>query len=336
MTIIVGVLLGFAGWFLLRMILMGVYTVDQNERAVKTRFGRAVQVPGGKTTLDDPIAEFLRPEEKTRYSYPQVRVIQPGGPYFKMPWETIYKVSIATNTVNMALDPEDPSVNENGTRLEAVTKDQLNTGLTGQIRYRVSEANLYAYLFGIKRPFVHVMAYFVSVLRQRIANFEAKPAPADPAATAPAPAAGPVTGEMVGVSINDLRKNLRDLNEYMDHECLCAPARYGVILDASLITGIDPPPEVESALAAINTAHNQVSSDISLAQASADQRVVLSRRAVEIETLKAQAEVEPVKSLAAELAALHRTGPNVLGAYMRNVKLALFDKAQQIYMEAGK
>ena len=45
-------------------------------------------------------------------------------------------------------------------------------------------------------------------------------------------------------------------------------ARYGIALDASLITGIDPPPEVESALAAINTAYNQVSSDISLAQAA--------------------------------------------------------------------
>jgi len=63
-----------------------------------------------------------------------------------------------------AIDLENPSANDNGTRLEAVTKDQLNTGLTGQIRYRVSEANLYAYLFGIKKPFVHVMAYFVSVL----------------------------------------------------------------------------------------------------------------------------------------------------------------------------
>jgi regulator of protease activity HflC (stomatin/prohibitin superfamily) len=319
---------------------MGVYTVDQNERAVKTRFGRAVRVPSGKTTLDDPVSEVLRPEERDRYTYPQVRVIPPGGPYFKMPWEKIYKVSIATMTVNMALDPENPTVNENGTRLEAVTKDQLNTGLTGQIRYRVSEANLYAFLFGIKRPFVHVVAYFVSVLRQRIASFEAKAVPLAPgveAATAAAGAQAPLAGsEMTGISINDLRKNLRDLNEYMDNECRSAPARYGVILDASLITGIDPPPEVESALAAINTAHNQVSSDISLAQAAADQRVVQSRRAVEIETLRAQAEVEPVKSLAVELGALYRTGPGILGAYLRNVRLALYDKAQQIYLEAGK
>ena len=56
--------------------------------------------------------------------------------------------------------------------LEAVTKDQLNTGLTGQIRYQVSERNLYAYLFGVN-PIAHVMGYFVSVLRERIATFEA-------------------------------------------------------------------------------------------------------------------------------------------------------------------
>jgi regulator of protease activity HflC (stomatin/prohibitin superfamily) len=318
---------------------MGLYTVDQNERAVKTSFGRAVRVPGGKTTLEDPIAEFLRPEERSRYSYPQVRVIQPGGPYLKMPWERIHKVSIATMTVNMALDLEDPKANEAGTRLEAVTKDQLNTGLMGQIRYRVSESNLYAFLFGIKKPFVHVMAYFVSVLRQRIANFEAKGASVAAGAGAEDPAlasASLVVGEMTGVSINDLRKNLRDLNEYMDHECRATPARYGVIFDASLITAIDPPDEVESALAAINTAHNQVSSDISLAQAGADQRVVQSKRAVEIETLRAQAEVEPIRLLAAELAELHRGGANVLEAYLRNVRLALFDRAQQIFMEAGK
>lgn len=329
MQIVAGFLIGLAAWFLLRFVVMGLYTVDQNERAVKTSFGRAERAPGNRTTLDDPIAESLRPEERSRYAYPMVRVIPPGGPYFRMPWQKIYKVSIATNTVNMALDPEDPNANERGTRLEAVTKDQLNTGLTGQIRYRISEANLYAYLFGTKKPFAHVMGYFVSVLRQRIANFEAK--------SGDAPAAVAVPGsDVTGVSINDLRKNLRDLNEYMDHECRSAPARYGVMLDASLITGIDPPEEVESALAAINTAHNQVSSDISLAQAAADQKIVQSKRAVEIETLKAQAEVEPVRALAEELAGLQAAGPQVLEAYRRNVRLSLYENAQKIYQEVRR
>jgi regulator of protease activity HflC (stomatin/prohibitin superfamily) len=322
----IGIVIGLVAWFLVRYLVAGLYTVDQNERAVKTIFGRADRLP--KTTLEDPFAEYLREDERARYTYPQVRVIQPGGPYFKWPWERIHKVSLATQTINMALDAEDPSANKGGTELDAVTKDQLNIGLTGQIRYRVCERNLYAYLFGVKRPIVHVMGYFVSILRERIANFEA---PARPNLLPDA--AAPDSSIVTGVSINDLRKNLRDLNEVMDRECLSSEARYGITFDASLITGIDPPQEVESALAAINTAHNHVSSDISLAQAAADQKIVQSHRAVEIETLKAQAEVEPLKALAAQLIALKRSGPDSLAIYMRNVRLKLYTQAQRIIME---
>lgn len=327
MSIIFGCIFGFVVWFLMRYLVAGIYTVDQNERAVKTSFGRAERV-GKLTTLEDPISEMLSEDQKMRYSYPQVRVIMPGGPYFKWPWEKVHKVSISTETVNMAWDPEDSSANYNGSMLEAVTKDQLNTGLTGQIRYRVAERNLYAFLFGIKNPYAHIMGYFVSVLRERIANFEA---PAVPAAEGT-----PDSASVIGISINDLRKNLRDLNEHMDQECSSSAARYGIVLDATLITSIDPPPEVESALAAINTAYNQVSSDISLAQASADQKIVQSRRAVEIETLRAQAEVEPLDRLAAQLMALRNSGSESLRAYVRNVRLALFEKAQQVFVESKK
>jgi regulator of protease activity HflC (stomatin/prohibitin superfamily) len=326
MQVLIGMFFGFIAWFLARYLLSGLFTVDQNERAVKTSFGRAERL-GDHTTLEHPIAESLLPEERERYCYPQVRVIPPGGPYFRWPWERVYKVSIATQTLNMAFDPEDPTANERGTVIKAVTKDQLDTGLTGQIRYRIAESNLYAYLFGIKRPIVHVMGYFISVLRSKIANFSAPP-PLDQT-TVGAPAATMVTG----ISINDLRKNLAALNEHMERECAGSAARYGILLDASLLTGIDPPPEVESALAAINTAHNQVSSDISLAQASADQKIVQSKRAVEIETLNAQAEVEPLRALSDQLTQLRASGANALAAYRRNVRMRLFKKASQVILE---
>ncbi len=329
MPFIVAVIVGFIAWFLVRYLIAGLYTVDQNERAVKTILGRAERIPGA-STLDDPIAESLRPEERERYDYPQVRVIMPGGPYFKWPWEKIYKVSIATQTVNMAYDPENPLANNSGQLLEAVTKDQLNTGLNGQIRYRISERNLYAYLFGVKHPFVHVMGYFVSILRERIANFEAPP---QVDVTLPLSSQPADASVVTGVSINDLRKNLRDLNEHMERECQSSSARYGITLDASLITGIDPPTEVESALAAINTAHNHVSSDISLAQAAADQKIVQSKRAVEIETLNAHAEVEPLRALATQLSDLKQSGPQALPAYLRNIRLRLFSRAGQVFVE---
>src|SRR6185295_4188503 len=150
----------------------------------------------------------------------------------------------------------------------------------------------------VRAPFAHVMGYFVSILRERIANFEAPRKDQADIST------------VAGVSINDLRKNLRDLNEHMDRECLSSAARYGLVLDATLITSIDPPQEVDSALAAINTAQNQVSSEVSLAHAGADQKIVQSKRAVEIETLNAFAEVEPLSALAAQLTVLKGSGPD--------------------------
>ena len=319
-----GVFLGFLGWFFLRYVISGFYTVDQNERAVKTRFGRAVRL-SKSTTLDDPISDVLNEKDRERYSYPLVKVIPPGGPYFRWPWEKIHKVSVATETINMALDLETPEANHAGTELDAVTKDQLNIGLTGQLRFRPSERNLYAYLFGVKTPIVHVMGYFISILRQRIASFESQtPMLEEEEIDA---------GLMGGISINDLRKNLNEINNYMEMECASSAARYGVELDASLITGIDPPAEVESALAAINTAHNEVSSEISLAKAQADQTIVQSKRAVEIETLRAQAEVEPLTALAEQLRMIKEQGPDVLAAYLRNVRLTLYTQAKNIIIE---
>src|SRR4028118_85968 len=102
MPFLIGLFVGFVAWFLVRYLVAGLYTVDQNERAVKTVFGRAERIPGA-TTLDDPISEYLRPEEKERYNYPQVRVIMPGGPYFKWPWERIYTVWTVTSRAATAM-----------------------------------------------------------------------------------------------------------------------------------------------------------------------------------------------------------------------------------------
>src|SRR5258708_11931882 len=172
MEAIFGIVFGVIAFLLVYCLLGGVYSVPQNERAVVTNFGRAERI-GKKTTLDLPIAEYLTPENRERYEYPQIGVIGPGGPYLRMPWQRVYKVSLAIQTMNVAFDPDAPGANTNGTILEAVTKDQLNIGLSGQIRYKASEQNLYAYLFGVNKPISHVLGYFISILRERIAKYEA-------------------------------------------------------------------------------------------------------------------------------------------------------------------
>lgn len=317
---LIGLIIGIIVWLIFRVIITGFFVVEQNERAVKTVFGRAQRM-GDAVTLGDPeLANLLSEEERDRYNFPILKVIRPGGPYFKWPWQKVHKVSVATNLLSIAFDPEDPQANGFNTVLTAVTKDQLNISLKGQMRYAVSERNIYAFLFGIRNPIAHVMGYFISILRERIANFEVPQKEAD----------------SHGISINDLRKNLGELNRHMEEECKSSAARYGIELDAALITDIEPPEEVESALAAINTAHNQVSSEISLAQALADQRIVQSRKAVEIETFKAQAEVQMISQLSGQLSEIKKGNKNTLAAYLRNVRLALLSKAKRIILEAKK
>ncbi len=329
MTVIPALFFGVLAYAIIRVVAFGFYTVRPDQRAVVTTFGRAERLPGGEVKkVQDP---QLSDEEHERYAYPQVRVIGPGGPYFKWPWQKVYRLSVATQAVDLVWDPS-----KRQSTIEAVTKDNLTTGVNGQIRFRVSENNLYAYLFGVAVPLEHVMGYFVSVLRERIATFVD---PKGQSLIGDSEMGGDEQGAAVelseGVSINDLRKNLPMLNTYMEEQCRSTPGRYGIELDAALITSINPPPEVDRALSAINSTRNQVAADISTARADAEQQITMSKRAVDIASNNAHAEVAPLRELAATLAAIkEQGGREALAAYVRNMRAPLFERARRIVLAA--
>lgn len=326
MGFIFGLFLGLLVFFVFRVVLRGFYTVRPDERAVVTSFGAAQRLPGSAAVPQ------LSEDEQERYEYPQVQVIGPGGPYFKWPWQQVHKVSVATQAVSISWDPTKAQ-----DTIEAVTKDNLTTGVNGQIRFRVSENNLYPYLFGVRSPLEHVMGYFISVLRERIANFQD---PKGASLIAEDELEGEVSSAAVelseGVSINDLRKNLPLLNQYMEEQCNTTGSRYGIELDAALITEIDPPKEVDHALSAINSTRNQVAADISTARADAEQQITMSARAVEIATNNALAEVAPLVELSDTLTLMKdEGGSSCLSAYLRNLKIPLKGRAKRIVETQG-
>ena len=100
MIFILFFLLGLLVYAAFKTLATGFYTVRPDERAVLTSFGRAQRL--AEATASDP---QLTEEELDRYDYPAVRVIPPGGPYFKWPWQEIHKVSIATQSVSLTWDP---------------------------------------------------------------------------------------------------------------------------------------------------------------------------------------------------------------------------------------
>jgi len=324
MSIVMGFLCGVIAYVVVRILIGCLYTVRPDQRAVVTSFG-AVQ-----KLADKAAPPPLTGDEMERYEYPQVRVVAPGGPYFKLPWQAVHKVGVSTQSVDLSWDPSKAQ-----DTIEAVTKDNLTTGVNGQIRYRVSESNLYPYLFGVASPLEHVMGYFVSVLRERIANFEDPKGQSLLAEAASEIEEGGVQTSAVelseGVSINDLRKNLPLLNQYMEEQCRSTTGRYGIELDAALITEIDPPREVDRALSAINSTRNQVAADISTARADSEQQITMSARAVEIASNNAQAEVAPLRELATTLSTIKAAGGSAcLKAYLRNLRIPLYRRAERI------
>ena len=311
---------GVLAYVSLRILVGCLYTVRPDQRAVVTSFGAVQRLQEHTPTPD------LSGDEMERYEYPQVQVIGPGGPYFKLPWMRVHKVSVATQAVDLSWDPSKAQ-----TTIEAVTKDNLTTGVNGQIRYRISESNLYPYLFGVASPLEHVMGYFVSVLRERIANFVD---PKGHSLLSDEEEAGTQTSAVElseGVSINDLRKNLPLINQYMEEQCRSTTGRYGIELDAALITEIDPPPAVDHALSAINSTRNQVAADISTARADSEQQITMSARAVESATNNAQAEVAPLRELAGTMMTIKAEGgSSCLKAYLRNLRIPLYRRADRI------
>ncbi len=309
--IVVGILFGVAGAALLTL-LAGVYTIGPTQRGVMTTFGKAQRLAG--TTSDDPhLGGLLTSEEKLRYQYPMVRVIPPGGPYFKWPWQRLYRVDMTIQAVDITWDPDIQQ-----TFIEAVTKDNLTVSISGQIRWKPCEQNLYAYLFGVAHPAAHVVGYFISTLRDRVATFHGERA----------------EGSVEGVSINDLRRNLSLINRHMEDACRKTSARYGIEFDAALITNIDPPSDVDEALASINTTQNQVAAAISQSRADAEQKLKMAEQAVQIALNRAEAEAAPLLELGKTLSAMHNQGGKpALDSYLRNAGLPLRERASETVLK---
>ena len=310
-TTVFGLVIGI-GVAVLLTLLFGVYSIGPTERGVLTTFGRVQRLKGN--TADDPqLGALLTAEEKLRYVYPNIHVIVQGGPYFKWPWQKLYKIDMTIQTIDISWDPE---IKQNF--IEAVTKDNLTVHSTGQIRWKPCERNLYAYLFGISHPAAHMVGYFISVLRDRIATFHGQSH----------------EGAVEGVSINDLRRNLSLINSFMEESCRKTSARYGIDLDAALITNIDPPSDVDEALASINTTQNQVAASISQAKADADQKLKMAEQAVQIAQNRAEAEAAPLLELGKTLSAMHQQGGKAaLDNYLRNASLPLREKAAQTILK---
>ena len=91
---------------------------------------------------------------------------RPGRTLFQVALAEGPQGRVATQAVDLTWDPT-----KRQATIEAVTKDNLTTGVNGQIRFRVVGGQPLRLSLRGRSPLEHVMGYFISVLRERIANF---------------------------------------------------------------------------------------------------------------------------------------------------------------------
>ena len=234
---------------------------------------------------------------------------------------------VAIETTNMAYDPEDPDANPAAHAPEAVTKDQLNIGLTGQLRFRVVRAEPLRVSLRREEPdrAHHGLLHLGPARAHRELRSSAQIAPRRrsraligrepgrrhldqrPAQEPARPQ--PADGRRVPVVRGALRHRARRLADHRHR----------------------PAAEVESALAAINTAHNHVSARYQpgAGRGRPEDRAVEARGRD-----RDPATPRPRSSRCCgsrSSSALKKNGPGVLEAYLRNVRLGLlFGKAKQV------
>ena len=74
-----------------------------------------------------------------------------------------------------------------------------------------------------------------------------------------------------------------------------------------------------------------MAADISTARADSEQQITMSSRAVDIATNNAEAEVAPLRELAATLSQIKAEGgPGALKVYLRNMRVPLLKRTKRI------
>ncbi len=169
------------------------------------------------------------------------------------------------------------------------------------------------------------MGYFISILRERIANFEA---PRRPPARAPEPPPRRRPSPAASRSTTCARTCATSTSTWTASARRRA-ARYGIVLDASLITGIDPPRG--GRVGAGGHQHRPqpglLRHQPRAGRGGPEDRAVAARGG-DRDPEGPGGGGAAGGALAAQLALLKQSGPDALPAYVRNVRLGLFSKAQ--------
>lgn len=287
-----------------------VFKVEEGHAAVLTHFGAvvfenetltAVASEGAVSNVRD--LDFI--EQK------KLKIFEPGI-HWVWPWEKAHCFS----TMERILDLSGPD----GGR-HAMTSDGTILRIDSKIRFRPLEKHLYSYMFDLKNPMEHIKELFTCLIRNEIANFRNSKVDGD-------------CREFVG-SYAELRRDRNHFNFLLEDFCQKQIGSfYGVKFNAVDLIDILPPPELESALNAIQNAKTEAQTIYSRAEADSRQRIAAAEQGVEIAKIRAQAAAKEIQTIAGVLAQLLDQGS--LNHYLQHRRTELMTDSRLTFVKRGE
>jgi regulator of protease activity HflC (stomatin/prohibitin superfamily) len=123
-----GCFVGFGMWFVVRYLLLGFYTVNQNERAIKTSFGRADRI-GELTTLSNlPLSNMLENHHSTGQAV--CSEVSPKSEEWGYKLGSVYIRKVHFRDTGMSKQIEEKVVNRLRQVTSAIRQDRVNQVIT--------------------------------------------------------------------------------------------------------------------------------------------------------------------------------------------------------------
>jgi regulator of protease activity HflC (stomatin/prohibitin superfamily) len=300
--LITGIALGFAAFLAMVAVRCG-FRVRQGHVAVLSTFGAAVKDAHGHS----------------------LRVFGPGL-HFKAPWQHAHDVIMMEQNLELS--------GEKGGSV-AMASDGTLLRLDSILRYQPVEAQLEAFVFGLRAPMEHITGLFQCLLRNEIANFQGVQGDTQvvPAGTEMATRRD-LAARQDGGSYALIRRERRMLNERIERFCRERMGdRYGVRFNAVDLTDILPPDELADALNAVINAEAEAEALYARAEGECQQLVLSASRGVEIAGMRATAVEREMATLCGVLEKLHVAGH--LPAYVARRRAEVLGEARSSFVKGG-
>ncbi len=282
----IGVAIGLGVWIFIA-IKRSFFRVDEGHVAVLTRFGAAI---GGE----------------------HPKTFGPGL-HGKLPWDRPIVVSIMEQTLELSGQSQGRT---------AMASDGTVLRIDSILRYQPIEAQLGRFLFELRAPIEHITHLFTCLLRNTIANFDARAQQT----------ADPLDQGGAYAVIRRERHRLNKEIEQMAREEI--GDRYGVRFSAVDMTDILPPDELADALNAVIYARTDAEAHYFRAEADCRQRVIGAERGISIATRRAEAIETEIRTLGAALAGLEREG--TLDDYVERRRAEVLAESRTLYLKEGR